>query len=138
MEETDFCWQCPCNCISLFSFVNWSLLIFPLSISFARNSSIKKTFLANSFAASRFSSVARSGYSSLKLRMAEGSIPINGVLSEMIPLSNSILLLAIFWAFLINPLESHALPLSSCFGMITSYPKCSNNKMAVLPICASL
>ena len=119
-DPTAFCWQWPCNCIDRLLVLNWSLVILPRSISRAMNSSIKNALLARTFAASRFSSDARSGYSSLKVSIAEGSMPISGVASLIKGLNKAMFWLAMIFAFRTNPLESQVLPLSPCTGIKTS------------------
>jgi len=75
--------------------------IFPFSNSCDKNSSKVKLFFAI-FSADTLSSAKRI-YSSLKPKIAEGSIPIKGVSAVMISLKIAILLLQISFASFKNP-----------------------------------
>ena len=96
--------------------------MFPFSISIEINSSINNTFLLN-FKAITFSfEETKFGYSSLKPKIAEGSIPIKVVSLEIISLQVLTLLIAIFFDWFKNPFEIYALTLSSCLIISTLYP----------------
>ena len=92
--------------LSLFFFCKkFDELIFPFSISLAINSSIKKTFLASFFAASKFSSSARSIYSSLKVSIALVQYQSKDFFIYNFTVSNEIFLLAIFFASRNKPFD---------------------------------
>ena len=104
--------------MSFFAAVKSEISIFPFSISLAKNSSKVKIFFAI-FSADVLSSAKRI-YSSLKVKIAEGSTPISGVLSVIISLKMVTLLLQIAFASFKNPFEIWLLPLSSCPIFLTS------------------
>ena len=83
----------------------------PFSTSFARNSSKVNTFLAI-FSAELLSS-ARRIYSSLNVKIAEGSIPIKGVSSVIISLKTATFKLQTTFASFKKPLDIKLLPDSS-------------------------
>ena len=70
-------------------------------------------FLAIIFA--EFTSSANRIYSSLKVNIADGSIPIRGVLLVIKSLKIDTFLFAITFASFKNPLEIKLRPLSGCF-----------------------
>ena len=118
--------------------VNCSCVIFPLWISFTMNSSYNKQLAASLRASSRVFSLTKSGYSSRKANIHEGSIPIKGVSSEIISLSKTIFFSAMPLAFFKKPLDNSVRPLSTCLGIITSYPKVRSSFMNFMPISTSM
>ena len=87
--------------------------------SLAINSSIIKLFAAI-FSADPFRSFpASSGYSSLNPRIADGSIPIRGSSSLIIPDKTLIFFLIVFCALLTSPFERNVLALTSWSAVTT-------------------
>ena len=91
-----------------------------MSISKAKNSSNNSAFSASLSAVAFKSLPTKSGYSSLNANIAEGSIPIKGVSSVMISFNKIVFFIAIFFAVLNKPFDKKVLPLTKCFGMMTS------------------
>ena len=84
----------------------------PASASRLKNSSIVKTFADKRFASSSIASSARSIYSSLKVSIAEGSMPTSGVCSFINGDKSLIFFSAIAFSLREKPFESHHRPLS--------------------------
>ncbi len=115
--------------------VKCALVMAPFSRSRSRNSSIKKLCAANCKAAS-WSSTSRK-YSSLKVKIAEGSIPTITVSSESTPLIRATVLWAVALASFRKPLEIYERPLSAFLRSWTSYPKRNKSWWASRPIAPS-
>ena len=138
MVDKAFWWQCPCSLICLGSVVNCSLQIRPASTSRMKNSSNSRQFFERCMASSFSSFPHRSGYSSRKERIPEGSIPNNGISSLTLSLKIITFSIAHFLALRTKPFDRYVLPLSWFPIPNTQYPSSFRSFTAATPTCASL
>src|SRR5690606_24566230 len=133
-----FCWQCPCKRMFSSFETNWLDEILPTIYSSQINSSIVNANGAILSASAIKCSSTRSTYSSLKVKMVDGSTDTSFVLEFNLPRKVSTFLFANFLASRSRPFDNKALPENACGTISTSYPNFSNRMMAFLPISTAL